>query len=66
MKKKNTGGRPKKYTDVEIMEQNIEQYFASCFVPLRDRNGNILIDEKRKSIKKASKTFYYLWISRCT
>lgn len=28
--KKNKGGRPKKYTDVEVMQEKIDLYFENC------------------------------------
>ena len=46
-KQKHAGGRPPKYTKAEMMRYKINQYFESCFVPARDRNG-----------KNASKTIY--------
>ena len=30
MNKKQTRGRPKKYTEAEIMQQKIDKYFADC------------------------------------
>lgn len=59
--KRNKGGRPPKYTEVEIMEYKIEKYFESCFTPARDRNGKFLRDEKRKNNKKSNKTVHYDW-----
>ena len=52
MRKRHPGGRPPKYTEAEKME---------CFIPSRDRAGNILRDEKRKCNKDSNKTFYYFW-----
>lgn len=63
---KNKPGRPPKYTEVETMQCKIEEYFNSCFTPARDRNGKLLIDEKRKYNKNTNKTIYYFWIGKCT
>lgn len=54
MKKKHAGGRPPKYTKAENMQYKINQYFDSCFVASRDRNGKILRDERRKCSKSTS------------
>lgn len=51
MKKKHAGGRPPKYTKAEIMQYKINKYFESCFVPSRNKKGEILLDEKGKVIK---------------
>lgn len=51
MKKKHAGGRPPKYTKAEIMQYKINKYFESCFVPSRNKKGEILFDEKGKVIK---------------
>ena len=61
MRKRHPGGRPPKYTEAEKMEYKISEYFESCFIPSRDRAGNILRDEKRKCNKDSNKTFYYFW-----
>ena len=58
---KHAGGRPPKYTEVEIMQYKINKYFDSCFTPARDRNGKLLGDEKRKYCKNTSKTFHRFW-----
>lgn len=62
-RKKHAGGRPPKYTEVEIMQYKIDEYFDSCFAPARDRNGKFLRDEKREYNKNTSKTIYYVRIS---
>lgn len=51
MKKKHAGGRPPKYTKAEIMQYKINKYFESCFVPSRNKKGEILFDEKGNVIK---------------
>lgn len=63
MSKKHTVGRPLKYTEAETMNYKIEEYFNSCFIPARDKNGDFLRDEKRKYNKNTNKTIYNFWIS---
>lgn len=54
---KHAGGRPKAYTDVEIMQQKIDSYFDSCFEPKRDKEGKILRDFDGSAIMVQTKPF---------
>lgn len=55
---KNKGGRPKKYTNVEDMQRDIDKYFSSCFKPvvkynkdkakfetIKDDDGNPVLEQ---------------------
>lgn len=50
------GGRPLKFKTVEILQEKIEAYFASCFeeqwedVPTRTESGGLILDDKGKRI----------------
>src|SRR5574344_1817975 len=59
---KKKGGRPKKYTEAEKMQEKIDKYFDSCYEPIvflnKDKTKYIAIkDSQGKIIKKQSRPF---------
>ena len=46
MEEKSLVGRPKKYNSANEMQEVIDKYFLSCFRPLLDKNGNVVINPK--------------------
>ena len=58
MATKNKGGRPKKYTDVQILEQKIKKYFEECEEkgkPLTMSGLAYSLDMDRKTLLNYSK-----------
>ena len=58
MDTKNKGGRPKKYTDVQILEQKIKKYFEECEEkgkPLTMSGLAYSLDMDRKTLLNYSK-----------
>jgi len=45
----NRNGRPKKYTEVEIMQEKIDKYFESCYRPVTR-----IVDGKCINVKKSN------------
>ena len=51
------GGRPKKYNSNEELEKVINDYFESCFEPIINKFGELVLDSNGKMIKKQVKPF---------
>ena len=50
-------GQPKKYETVEQMQIDIDNYFKSCFIPLMDKEGNVLYNSNNEMIYKQYRPF---------
>jgi len=59
-KGKHAGGRPKAYTDIDEMQDKIDEYFKSCFEPKRNKKGIIQVRTRWKSGNDSSKTIHII------
>ena len=48
--KKASVGRPKKFKSAEELQKKIDEYFNSCYMPLLDKEGNIVTNNSGEPI----------------